>query len=124
MKETLLSLLQLGVRAAIIAAKNRTGSIQLSVLLLQAIGPRQWLALLAAPVVAWARAFAFSARPAATAARCIGGSAGARDFDQVAEETLNYDVSDEALEAASGMCLRIPTLANTYCFTCPTGSDP
>ena len=123
MKESLLNLLQFGLRAAIIAAKNRSGSLQLSILLLQAIGPRQWLALLAAPIIARARAIAFSARPAATVARCIGSNAGACDFRQVAEETLNYEVSDEALEAASGMCLRIPTLANTYCFTCPTGSD-
>jgi len=39
------------------------------------------------------------------------------------EDILTYEISDEALEAASGMCLGIPTLANTYCFTCPTGSD-
>lgn len=123
MKESLLYLLQFGLRAAIIAAKNRSGSIQLSILLLQAIGPRQWPPLLAAPIIARARAIRFSARPAATAARSIGSNAGACDFGQVAEEMLSYEVSDEALEAASGMCLRIPTLANTYCFTCPTGSD-
>jgi hypothetical protein len=123
MKESLLCLRQFSLRAAIIAAKNRSGSLQLFIQLFEAIGPRQWLAALAAPIVARARAIAFSARPTATAAGFIGGNAGARDFEQVAEETLNYEVSDEALEAASGMCLRIPTLANTYCFTCPTAAD-
>jgi len=122
MKESLLCLLQFALRAAIIAAKNRSGSLQLFIQLFEAIGPRQWLAALAAPIIARTRAIAFPARPTATAAQCVGGNAGARDFGQV-EEALNYDVSDEALETASGMCLRIPTLANTYCFTCPTGGD-
>ena len=117
------AILQFGLRAAIIAAKKRSGSRQLSILLFQAIGPRQWLALLAAPIVAWTREIVFSARPTATAARFIGGNAGGCEFEQVAEETLNCEVSDEALEAVSGMCFRMPTLANTYCFTCPSGSD-
>ena len=58
MKEALLSLLQLSLRAAIIAAKNRSGSLQVSIQLIEAVGPRQWLAVLAAPIIAWARTVA------------------------------------------------------------------
>jgi hypothetical protein len=123
MKESLLSLLQFGLRAAMIAAKNRTGSLQLFIQLFEAIGPRQWLSVLGAPIVARARAITFSARPAVMAAGIIGGNASSRALEPIAEEALNYDISDESLEAAAGMCLRIPTLANTYCFTCPSGAD-
>ena len=49
MKATLLCYLQIGIRAAILAAKNRNGSVQLSLQLFGAIGLRQWLALLAEP---------------------------------------------------------------------------
>ena len=42
------------------------------------------------------------------------------DLDRTAEETLAYDVSDEALEVASGTGTGgPPTLTHTYCFACP-----
>ena len=43
------------------------------------------------------------------------------DYQQTEEETLTYEVSDDALEAASGTPDRgAPTLFHsTYCFGCP-----
>jgi hypothetical protein len=36
-----------------------------------------------------------------------------------------FDVSDEELERASGVCDEgVPTLIGTYCFTCPTTYVP
>jgi len=43
------------------------------------------------------------------------------DFDQAEREALDDDASDQALEAACAMRLAVPTLVNTYCFTCPAG---
>jgi len=62
MKDTLLSTLQLGLRAAMIAAKNRNGNFQALIQLFEATGPRQWLALLVGPIVAWGRSIAVSAQ--------------------------------------------------------------
>jgi hypothetical protein len=46
------------------------------------------------------------------------------DFDDSDEEPTFFDVSDEDLERASGACNgSIPTLAGTYCFTCPLGGE-
>ena len=42
------------------------------------------------------------------------------DFDDIAEESIFFDASDEDLERAT--CARdgsVPTLIGTYCFTCP-----
>ena len=40
------------------------------------------------------------------------------------EETIFFDVCDEALERACGSCdASIPTLLGTYCFTCPAGNE-
>ena len=124
MKATLLCYLQIGIRAAILAAKNRNGSVQLSLQLFGAIGLRQWLALLAEPIIVWGRGIAFPARSMATAAaRLVDRQRGAA-LEQAEEVTLDYDVSDEALEIASGTYSgMIPTLANTYCFTCPNGQE-
>jgi hypothetical protein len=123
MKATLLCYLQIGIRASILAAKNRNGSVQLWLQLFGAIGLRQWLALLAEPIIVWGRGIAFPARSMATAAGLIDSHRGA-DLGQAEEVALDYDVPDEALEIASGMYSgMIPTLANTYCFTCPNGQE-
>ena len=46
------------------------------------------------------------------------------DFDNSDEEPIFFDVSDEDLERASGPCNgSIPTLAGTYCFTCPSDQE-
>lgn len=45
---------------------------------------------------------------------------GKRDFDDVNEESIFFDVSDEDLERATAAGDEIvPTLIGTYCFTCP-----
>ncbi len=43
------------------------------------------------------------------------------DYQQTEQESLTCEVSDDALEAASGMSGRgVPTLFHsTYCFGCP-----
>jgi hypothetical protein len=48
------------------------------------------------------------------------------DYQQTEEETLTCEVSDDALEAASGTPGRgVPTLFhNTYCFGCPPSLRP
>jgi hypothetical protein len=124
MKATLLCYLQVGIRAAILVAKNRNGSVQLWLQLFGAIGLRQWLALLAEPMILWGREIAFPARSTATAAAGLIDSHRGAALGQAEEVALDYDVSDEALEIASGMYSgMIPTLANTYCFTCPNGQE-
>ena len=54
---------------------------------------------------------------------CVADSRGDSDLDyqKTEEETLTCEVSDDALEAASGTpCRGVPTLFhNTYCFGCP-----
>jgi len=45
-----------------IAAKNRNGNFQALIQLFEATGPRQWLALLVGPIVAWGRSIAVSAQ--------------------------------------------------------------
>lgn len=47
-------------------------------------------------------------------------TAGKPDFDDVNEESIFFDVSDEDLERATGAGDEVvPTLIGTYCFTCP-----
>lgn len=47
-------------------------------------------------------------------------TAGKLDFDDVSEEPIFFDVSDEDLERATGAGDEVvPTLIGTYCFTCP-----
>jgi hypothetical protein len=42
------------------------------------------------------------------------------DLNRTEEEILTYEVSDEAMEAASGTYNGgRTTLSHTYCFTCP-----
>jgi hypothetical protein len=46
-----------------------------------------------------------------------------KEFSQTDEEILRDEVSDEAVEAASGATGGYPTLAyGTYCFTCPSSA--
>lgn len=46
------------------------------------------------------------------------------DFDDSDEGLTLFDVSDEDLERASGAYSgSIPTLAGTYCFTCPLAEE-
>jgi hypothetical protein len=123
MKEALLSLLQLSLRAAIIAAKNRSGSLQVSIQLIEAVGPRQWLAVLAAPIIAWARTVASLTRSTpAMAHLCTSGSDSTNIFKPTKDATLDCEISDEALERASGIYFGVPTLVGTYCFTCPVAN--
>ncbi|MGH7247776.1 MAG: hypothetical protein ACREH9_06695 [Pseudomonadota bacterium] len=44
------------------------------------------------------------------------------DCDKTDEETLGFEISDEALEAASDASVRaLPTLLHSsYCFSCPS----
>jgi hypothetical protein len=53
MKDVLLSFFQLALRIAMVAAINRNGNLQLLIKLFEAMGLRQWLVLLAAPIVGW-----------------------------------------------------------------------
>jgi hypothetical protein len=44
-----------------------------------------------------------------------------KGLNQIDEEILRDEVSDEALEAASVVTEGLPTIAhNTYCFACPS----
>jgi hypothetical protein len=46
------------------------------------------------------------------------------DGNDAKEETIFFDVSDEALERACGpRDANIPTLVGTYCLTCPAGQE-
>jgi hypothetical protein len=46
-----------------------------------------------------------------------------KEFNQTDEEILRDEVSDDAVEAASGATGGYPTLAyGTYCFTCPSSA--
>jgi hypothetical protein len=53
MKDALLPLFQLALRIAMVAAINRNGNLQLLIKLFEAMGLRQWLVLLAAPIIGW-----------------------------------------------------------------------